>query len=114
MYVNRRHSRTGTLFEGRFKSTHIKSDRQAKYLFSYIHLNPVKIINPAWKTGKIANKGKTLEFLNNYKWSSYSDYRNKKRKESIIINPEEFPDYFGNSKIFDKEIFDWLSFHDDE
>ena len=45
-YFNKRHNRTGTLFEGRFKSVHVANDVQAKYLFSYIHLNPLKLIYP--------------------------------------------------------------------
>ena len=39
MYFNKKHHRTGSLFEGRFKSEHVDSDNYLKYLFSYIHLN---------------------------------------------------------------------------
>ena len=113
MYVNKKYSRSGGLFEGRFKSVHIENDRQAKYLFSYIHLNPVKIIDHAWKAQGVANKNETLKFLDEYKWSSYNDYKNKKRKESVIISPTDFPDYFSSPKVFKREIFDWLSFHND-
>jgi putative transposase len=112
MYFNKRHSRTGALFGGRFKSTHIENDQQAKYLFSYIHLNPVKIIDSSWKIKGPKNKDKILNFLYKYKWSSYSDYKNKKRKESVIITPQNFPDYFSDPKVFEKEIFSWLSFND--
>lgn len=112
MYVNKKYSRTGGLFEGRFKSTHIDNDRRAKYLFSYIHLNPIKIINPIWKTSGFKDKNEALRFLDEYKWSSYNDYRGKKRKESTIISAENFPDYFGGPKVFEREIFDWLSFRD--
>ena len=44
MYFNKKYHRTGSLFEGKFKSVHVNDDIQAKYLFSYIHLNPVKLI----------------------------------------------------------------------
>lgn len=111
MYVNKKYSRSGSLFGGRFKSVHINNDNQAKYLFSYIHLNPIKIIDPMWKIRGLTNKEETLEFLNVYKWSSYYEYKNKnKRKESPIIYPESFPDYFNNPQIFDREIFEWLTF----
>lgn len=111
MYVNKKYSRTGSLFEGRFKSVHVNKDDQAKYLFSYIHLNPVKIIDPMWKIRGLTDKEKTLEFLNKYKWSSYNEYSyDSDRKESIIISPENFPDYFSDPKIFEREIFEWLTF----
>jgi putative transposase len=108
MYFNKKHSRTGTLFEGPFKSVLLEEDEQAKYLFSYIHLNPVKLIDPQWKKRGLENCNKTLKFLEEYKWSSYHDYRGKKRPESKIIIKDEFPEYFSNPKIFDEEIFEWL------
>ena len=112
MYFNKKSERTGTLFEGSFKSTNINNDEYAKYLFSYIHLNPVKLIDPLWKEKGIKNIKKTLEFLNRYKWSSYHDYRGKKRPENKIISPKDFPDYFSDKRVFDEEIFDWLDYKD--
>ena len=110
MYFNKKHKRTGKLFEGAFKSSHINNDRYAKYIFSYIHLNPIKLIDPLWKDKGLQNIENAKEFLNKFYWSSYQDYRNKKRSENMIIAPENFPNYFTNKKIFDKEIFEWLSF----
>ena len=112
MYFNKKNKRTGTLFEGPFKSVLVKNDEQAKYNFSYIHLNPVKLIDPFWKESGIKNIKKALDFLSNYKWSSYNDYRNVKRQESKIISPKDFPDYFFHKKMFDEEIFDWLNYKD--
>ena len=43
MYFNRKYKRVGSLFEGKFRSTHVDNDVYLKYLFSYIHLNPLKI-----------------------------------------------------------------------
>jgi putative transposase len=39
---NRRHSRTGTLWEGRFKSCLVDSDRYLLTAYRYIELNPVR------------------------------------------------------------------------
>jgi nucleoside diphosphate kinase len=50
-----------------------------------------------------------LEFLNNYKWSSYFDYKNKNRKESTIIKIIDFPKFFEGQKDFDEEILDWIT-----
>src|SRR3989344_3214113 len=44
MYYNKKYERSGTLFEGKFKSQHAGEDNYMKYLFSYIHLNPIKLI----------------------------------------------------------------------
>jgi len=110
MYFNKKYKRTGKLFEGVFKSTHIESDEQLKYNFSYIHLNPVKIIDSLWKEKGIRNHKKVLEFLNKYNFSSYDDYRGKKRSENKIISQGDFPDYFFTPDIFDEEILEWLNF----
>ena len=85
-YFNSKYQRTGSLFEGKFKSIHIEKDVQAKYLFSYIHLNPLKLINPKWKEEGIKDKRKVINFLNSYKWSSYSDYLEIIRPENKIIS----------------------------
>jgi len=110
MYFNKKYQRVGKLFEGHFKSVCVQSDPQAKYVFSYIHLNPLKIIDPLWKERGLKNIKKSLTFLNRYSWSSYSDYRNIMRSENKILSKHNFPDYFFNKKMFDKEIFDWFTF----
>jgi len=107
-YFNKKYERTGALFEGRFKSTRITSDAQAKYLFSYIHLNPVKIIDKDWKENGIRDVSQTIEFLETYPWSSYHDHRGVVRRENALITITDFPDYFTNTAVFDAELFEWL------
>ena len=107
-YFNAKYGRTGSLFEGKFKSVHIKTDNQAKYLFSYIHLNPVKLIEAKWKEEGIKDIKKAIEFINSYKWSSYKDHISEKRREFKILDLDNFPKYFSNMKDFNKEIFTWL------
>jgi putative transposase len=41
-YFNRRHERTGTLWEGRFRSTLVESARYVLACYRYIELNPVR------------------------------------------------------------------------
>lgn len=108
MYFNKKYNRTGTLFEGPFKSVHVSSENQARYLFSYIHLNPVKLIQKDWKEKGIKNKERVFKFLDSYKWGSYFDYMGINRKESKIINRLNFFDYFPTNLDFKKEIFDWI------
>jgi len=107
-YYNKKYERTGSLFEGKFKSQYIDNDRYLKYIFSYIHLNIVKTIQKDWKEKGIQNKQKVTDFLKNYKYSSFQDYLGISRKERVILNRKAFPDYFPTTKNFTKEIFDWL------
>ncbi len=107
-YYNKKYKRTGSLFEGKFKSQYIDTDNYLKYLFSYIHLNPIKLIQRDWKEKGIQNKHRIIDFLKNYKYSSFLDYLGIERKENFILNKKVFPNYFLSTKDFMNEIFDWL------
>ncbi len=109
-YFNKKYKRTGGLFEGKFKSEHLYSDRYLKYIFSYIHLNPIKLIQKDWKEKGIKNIDNALEYLSHYSYSSYVDYIGQSRIQNIILDLKSFPRYFPNKKSFTKEIFEWLSF----
>lgn len=113
MYFNKKHHRTGTLFEGRFKSEHVDNDEYLRYLFSYIHLNPVKLIQSDWQKVGVENKGETLQYLKDFKYSSYTD-NSQTRPESIIINREKFPEYFASKKDYDNEMEEWLLYKETE
>lgn len=94
MYFNKRHERTGGLFEGRFKAKHIDNEPYFNWLFSYIHLNPVKIINSNWKDARDFNSEEIKSFLSSYSYSSYSDYFVEQRPESVVLNKDAFPAHF--------------------
>lgn len=114
-YFNKKYQRIGKLFENEFKSVHIKKEKQAKYLFSYIHLNPIKLIQSDWKNFGLKNKRKSIIFLNNYKWSSYKDFLKIIRNENKIIDNKNFPiNYFEDKESFRREIFDWLKIDQEE
>src|SRR3989344_1469204 len=66
MYFNQKYKRTGGLFEGKFKSQHLNIDRYLKYIFSYIHLNPTKLIEAKWKEIGIENIKGAVAYLKNY------------------------------------------------
>jgi putative transposase len=110
MYFNKKYERTGGLFEGRFKSKHADGDEYLKYLFSYIHLNPVKLIQSDWKEAGIRNISEAQQYLSSYTYSSYVDYLEVARKEVAILNREAFPDYFQTRKLLDEEMLDWLDY----
>jgi len=110
MYFNKKHERSGTLFGSEFKSTHLDSDEYLKYMYSYIHLNPVKIIDSAWKENGISNAKEAENFLNKYIFSSYKDYGGEKRESGLILNKSVFPDYFSEDADIETHIKDWLEF----
>jgi putative transposase len=113
MYFNKRYERKGSLFQGLFQAQHADSDNYLKYLFSYIHLNPVKLIQSDWKERGIENINGTKKYLNDYKYSSFVDYMGVKRKENNILNTKAFPEYFESVEDFQNNIFDWLDFNPD-
>ncbi len=108
-YFNKRHDRVGPLFQGRYKSQHVTSDTHLKYLFAYIHLNPLKLVNLAWrKQGSIAAT-EAKKFISTYEHSSYLSYVDTNRDENILLAKKEFPEYFSDEKEFDDFHGDWLS-----
>lgn len=110
MYFNKKYGRTGRLFENTFKAQHADSDEYLKYLFSYIHLNPIKLIEPKWKEKGIINLARARSHLAGYRHSSYPDYTGAPRPESIILNRAAFPEYFETQTDLKAHINDWLNF----
>ncbi len=110
MYFNHRYERTGGLFEGKFKARWADSDEYLKYLLSYIHLNPVKLMQQDWKEVGIQNSVVALQYLEGYKYSSFANYDGAFNIEGRILNREVFPDYFKHHKNFRKEILEWINF----
>ena len=110
MYFNKSRERSGSLFQGRFKAEHLDNDNYLKYIFAYIHLNPIGIIDGTWKNRKIKNKLKALEFLDSYQFSSYLDYvnRNSRIPEGNVLNKSVFPEYFQTPKDFKSHLQDWI------
>ncbi len=80
-YFNTKYQISGHVFQGRYKSVHVKNNRQLMYLSAYIHRNPHEL--KAWR-------GKEHE----YPWSSLTDYVHENRwggllAEEIILDQFE-------------------------
>jgi putative transposase len=99
MYFNKKYERSGPLLTRPFRSEHISNESQYMYIFSYIHLNPISIIDKNWKENGIKNKKEAENFLNNYRWSSYQDFLERKRLESKIIDFSLIPEYIKNMDL---------------
>jgi len=83
IYYNRKHKRSGHLFQGRYKSVLVEKESYWHILSIYIHLNPVR-------AGMVKK-------LSEYKWSSYHDYVNLK-KRNTWVNSEAVLEETGSSK----------------
>lgn len=110
MYFNKKYDRSGVLLQGVFKAEHCDSDNYLKYLFAYIHLNPIKIIQTNWRESGISNLKKAEKFLREYRYSSYLDYLGYERPENKIIKISKFPRYFETTDQFTYFINDWLNY----
>lgn len=113
MYFNTRRQRDGSLFQGPFKAQQAMTDVYLKYLFSYIHLNPVKLIEPRWKENGIKDRRRAERYLAAYPHSSYLDYLDIRREFSKILDRKEFPDYLPTKTTFSREVADWLRYSDE-
>jgi len=108
-YFNKQYNRVGPLFQGRYKLVPIKNEIQLINIFSYVHTNPVGLIEPKWKDLKVNNKLKAIEYLRKYKWSSYNDYIGDKIFPSVV-QQEFFLNILGDKKQCFKVIEDWINF----
>lgn len=107
MYFNKKYKRTGSLFEGKFKAKHISKENYFNYLFAYIHLNCIKLIQADWKKSGIKDKEKAKNYLKKFQHSSFQDYFGNKRKQEKIINKNILPSYI--KRIHSNELFEWIN-----
>jgi putative transposase len=80
-YFNRRHSRSGTLWEGRFRSCLVQAEDYLLTLYRYIELNPVR-------AGMVSDPAK-------YSWSSYQC--NGLGKKSSLLTPHPLYESLGKT-----------------
>ena len=104
MYFNLKHDHSGTLFQGRFKSNHINSDPYFKWLFAYVHLNPISLVEPKWEDRIIRNTFRAQKFLGDYKYSSHFDYYDEERPERAILAYDEALQYIDKKADFEELI----------
>lgn len=107
VYFNNKHHRAGHLFQGRFKARHIDGDEYLKTVLTYIHTNPISIIEPGWKEAGIHNPQAVIEFLENYRWSSYLDYIGKKNFPSVS-NRDYLTKVFGSPETIREFVNGWI------
>ncbi len=83
-YFNTKYKASGHVFQGRYKTVHVKTDRQLLYLSAYIHRNPREL--KEWRA-------KEFE----YPWSSLQDFTDANRWGGLIV-PDIIVSQFGATK----------------
>jgi putative transposase len=73
-YVNRKHTRCGTLWSGRFKSCVVDSERYLLTCLRYIELNPVR--------------ARMVRHPGEYPWSSYGTNAEGKSSDFLVPHPQ--------------------------
>ncbi len=106
-YFNKKHERTGRLFEGTFKAKPVEKDDYFSHLGVYIPLNPLDLWRPGWKDSGIPKEHikEAKDFLVRYPWSSYRDYFGVSLI-SGLVNKETFFEIFGESASEYQKLID--------
>lgn len=79
VYFNRRHRRSGHLYQGRYKALLIDADNYLLELSRYVHLNPVRI-----KRYSRLNVKEKRKIMRKYRWSSYDGYKRMKDRQPFV------------------------------
>jgi len=106
VYFNRRHRRSGHLFQGRYKAILIEKDEYLVELSRYIHLNPVRI--KQYSQLEIEQKRRILK---GYPWSSYAGYTHLRKRQpfvhySDILDMAGGGDGFGGRRKYEQFVMD--------
>jgi REP element-mobilizing transposase RayT len=110
MYYNRKYKRSGSLFEGRFRSNYIYNDKHLKHMFALINLMPLKLLQNDWMEIGISDEKKARQFLEGYDYSTFIDYFVGDRAKTKIINKEAFMKKIEDGDDLQKDILEWLGY----
>lgn len=93
-YFNNRYKRSGALFQGAFKSTHIDSDEYLLYVSGYVNLNDRQKEPLGDRTAKLPSFSSWHEYVGNNK--------NGKHLTKICLGKEIIMDRFKTSDEYEK------------
>ena len=115
MYFNTKYERTGSLFEGRYKAKLVNTDNYLKYLFSYIHINPIRD-----RVG--TNSTNISEALYKeacgYPYSSLPLYINPSSPRAVlglrkVVDTKLLGDYLPDRPSLKQELMEWITYNPD-
>lgn len=107
-YFNERYERSGALWQGKFKRILIERDAHFLYIPYYIHLNPLDLQFPEWRTGGVQDVTGAIEYLREYRWSSHLDYVGIKNFPSISYRNFLSP-FIGSRSVYESRIADIIT-----
>src|SRR3989344_5882696 len=93
MYFNTKYGHSGTLFQGRFKSSHIDTEPYFRYIFSYVHLNSLDLFESGWKEKGLRDLDGARKYVNSYRHSSFFDYTGNDRAEKALLSLSQAPEF---------------------
>ncbi len=88
MYFNTKYARVGALFQGVYKARRIPRDGDLHAVSKYIHLNPLDLIDSAWKERGVRNRQRARRFLREYPWSSFGDHTGTTQRYPFLVNTQ--------------------------
>jgi putative transposase len=91
-YFNRRHRRTGHLYQGRYRSLLVDKDAYLTVLSRYLHLNPVRI-----RTLEKRPLSDQMKYLTAYPWSSLPGYLSRREKAAFVHYALVLSEYGGDT-----------------
>lgn len=109
-YFNEKYERSGTLWEGKYKSIHITKEAHFMHLPYYIHFNPLDLSFPQWRERRLKSAAKAVTFLKKYRWSSHLDYWGEENFPSVTQRnhmTEIFNEAGGYRKALHNELKDF-------
>jgi len=106
MYFNVLHSHSGILSQGAIKSRHIDNEPYFRYVFAYVHLNPLSLAYPGWEEKGVHDNVGARKFLSNYVHSSFHDYSVGDRPRKSILSLDKAPSFLRNQNDLE-ELLSW-------
>ena len=106
MYFNITHGHSGIVSQGAIKSRHINNDPYFRYIFSYVHLNPLSLAYPDWEEKGILNHAQARKFLSEYAYSSFPDHSAGPRPRQSILSLANSPDFLKKQNDLE-ELLSW-------
>jgi putative transposase len=91
--INKKYKRSGTLFEGKFKSVEIYDDKSILFVCRYIHRNPID--------DKLVSK------IEEWKYSNYLEWINQ--RDGKLIDKSFVKKYFPKPELYSKFVLNYYS-----
>jgi putative transposase len=90
---NKRYSRSGTLFEGRYQAIHVDKHEYLVHLCRYIHANPVK-------AGLVSQ-------IEQWPYSNYHEWLGTRR--GTLVDPAFVQEYFPQVQLYQEFVQSYLT-----